>query len=514
MTRAGARLAILLLILVVGIAVAYRACRDTAPGGGERTARPVAGKLVLNGVTIVDVRTGRLDPGMSLLAEGGKIVRVAPAGTLPQGPSAETIDATGRFVVPGYLDLHAHPIGRGDPSADLALMLASGVTGFRQMNGSDELLAQRRAGTLALGSDAPALLAMPGAILTPFNARDPDDAIATVRAQQAAGADFIKVGLVTPEVLLAVLAEAQRLGIPVAGHVPPDLDVLAAARAGMRAIEHLGPSPGLLVDCSSEAAALVRAAPPMPAFIKGPPFQIPFADAIVARLLAKVIVNPVARLPKSEIARLQRVLATQDEASCRRAARELAESGTWMVPTLIRLRTQRFADAPEYAGDPNLRYVTPGTAETWRAVTRSFAETFTPEEKETLRGVYARDLELVKILDSEGVRMLAGSDVVGAGWLVPGFSLHQELDELAKAGLPPLRVLQMATIDGAEFLGRSATMGAVEPGRDADLVLLDANPIESVANLHRIAGVVRAGFYRSERDLEALRRRVAEGVGR
>jgi imidazolonepropionase-like amidohydrolase len=104
--------------------------------------------------------------------------------------------------------------------------------------------------------------------------------------------------------------------------------------------------------------------------------------------------------------------------------------------------------------------------------------------------------------------MMAGSDAVGAGWLVPGFSLHREFDELEKAGLSPLRVLQMATRNGAEFLGRTSSMGSVEPGKDADLVLLDANPIESVQNLHRIHAVVRSGFYRDRADLEALKARV------
>ncbi|HEX2484357.1 MAG TPA: nuclear transport factor 2 family protein, partial [Myxococcota bacterium] len=506
-----ARAALGLLVASAASAVAYYAFREPAPDVVPRAALPVAGKLVLNGVTVVDVRMGRLAPGMSVVADAGKIASVAPVGTPPPDPSAETVDATGLYVVPGYLDLHVHALGHGDPSDDLALMLANGVTGFRQMDGSDELLAQRRAGALPLGRDAPAVLAMPGELLTPFNAGDPAAAIAEVRAQQAAGADFVKVALLAPDVFLAVLAEAQRIGIPVSGHVPADVDVLAAARAGMRSIEHLGPSPGLLVDCSTDTEALVAAAPRMPGLLTAMPVRLPFLEALADRFLQRLLVNPTVRVTATEVHRLERVLATQDDARCRSAARELAATGTAVVPTLIRLRTQRFAGAPEYAHDPNLRYVPAETLATWRSVTREFDEAFSPEQKETLRRLYARDLELVKLLDSEGVRLLAGSDAVGAGWTIAGFGLHQELDQLAAAGLAPLRVLQLATLDGAAFLGRAAELGAVEVGKDADLVLLEANPLESVENLHRIAGVVRAGFHHSKSDLEALKHRVAGG---
>jgi hypothetical protein len=102
--------------------------------------------------------------------------------------------------VPGYLDMHAHPLGGKDPAGALELMLVSGVTGFRQMSGSARLLQQRGTGSLPLPPESPAVLALPGALLTPLNAGTAADAMATIRDQVGAGADFIKVGLVTPEV--------------------------------------------------------------------------------------------------------------------------------------------------------------------------------------------------------------------------------------------------------------------------------------------------------------------------
>jgi imidazolonepropionase-like amidohydrolase len=131
--------------------------------------------------------------------------------------------------------------------------------------------------------------------------------------------------------------------------------------------------------------------------------------------------------------------------------------------------------------------------------------------RRTFANAYPRQLQLAKILADAGVRMMTGSD---GGWLSgPGLTLQEEFVQLAMAGLSPLRVLQMTTINAAEYLGRTSTMGTVEPGRNADLVLLDANPLERVEHLGLIAGVVRAGFHYSREDLNRLRDRVALGRG-
>jgi len=110
-----------------------------------------------------------------------------------------------------------------------------------------------------------------------------------------------------------------------------------------------------------------------------------------------------------------------------------------------------------------------------------------------------------------GVPMMVGTD--GGGFKTPGSSIHQEFDELEKAGLSPLTVLQMATFNPARYLGRESTMGQIAPGQNADIVVLDANPIESVQNLHSISAVIRGGRYYTGMQLEALRQRVAAGRG-
>eukprot|EP01035_Chromulina_nebulosa_P045425 gene45425-61546_t len=116
---------------------------------------PTAGKLLLSGVTIVDTRDGSLTPGMSVLMDKGKILSVGTNDPVSGDQSVERVDAKGKFLVPGYNDMHAHPLGQADPSGTLALMLANGITGFRQMSGSDAVLGERRESRLPITRYSP-----------------------------------------------------------------------------------------------------------------------------------------------------------------------------------------------------------------------------------------------------------------------------------------------------------------------------------------------------------------------
>jgi imidazolonepropionase-like amidohydrolase len=127
----------------------------------------------------------------------------------------------------------------------------------------------------------------------------------------------------------------------------------------------------------------------------------------------------------------------------------------------------------------------------WREVTDKFHK-LPPAMRATDREEYHRQLALTKLFDEAGVWMMVGTD---GGGQAPGQSIHQEFDELARAGLSPLKILQMTTLHPAVFLGRTATMGSIDVGKNADIVLLDGNPVENVWNLHNISGVVHAGFY-------------------
>ena len=489
--------------LFMCFAVLFSGCRKQPL---PKVELPISGKLRLDGVTLVDTHDGKLSLAMSILMNKGSIVSITATGQVSGDPLVPSIDATGRFAIPGFNNMHMHVIDQADSSSVLARMLADGVTGFRQMTGSPELLEERRDGTLPIGKDAPVLLLMPGNLLTPFNAGSTARVADEIRQQKNQGADFIKVGLVSPEVFFAAIAEGTRVGLPVLGHLQEGVDAAQASRAGFRSIEHLGPGDSIWIGCSTEGAALLADAAQHPA-MRAPPIKIPaFVETILMKRLQKRLINPAAFDDAASTTRLQRAFDTYSEARCRALAALFVANHTWNVPTLVRLRTQELADSPEYLSDPALPYIPVESLKAWREVTDKFHK-LPHAMLSTYREAYRRQLALTKLFDDAGVLMMVGTD---GGGQAPGQSIHQEFDELAKAGLSPFRILQMTTLNPAEFLGRTATMGSIDVGKNADIVLLDGNPVESVQNLHKISGVVRAGFYYSQADLDALRARAKE----
>ena len=466
----------------------------------------VSSGLLLTNVTIVDTHTGKLMPNMSVAMDGGKITKIGAASMLAAKGNAHSVDLKGKFLVPGYWEMHAHPIDSPDRADNLTLMLANGITGLRQMSGSDALLADRKKGTLMPASDVPELLAMPGSILLRGNAATVLMAIAEVDKQKAEGADFIKTIDVTPPVFFAALDEATKDGLLYDGHLSPGVDAVKASEAGMRVIEHLGPMETILIGCSTDEAAIRQTMAARAVNAPAPPAAVTLNKAATSDpVLMRQIADPAA------LSRVQHVIDTYSDDKCRKVARVFAAHNTWQVPTLIRERTSEFGDDPVYRNDPNLRYVGPATRQLWESVAQQFSVKMGPAERDTLEQFYALQLKLAKLFADNGVPMLAGSDFGGI-WLVAGFSLHQEFDQLARAGFAPLQVLQMTTLDGAKLLGREARAGSVDEGKDANLVVLDANPVQSVQNLHKIFAVVRGGKFYSRDALDGLKQKVQKDL--
>lgn len=450
--------------------------------------------IALEGVHVVDVRTGEIRRNMTLTISGTTIAALAAHGSTDTN-GVRRIDAHGKFVTPGFLEMHAHVLDAPDPDGYLRVMLSKGITGYRQMSGAYELLAQRTQGPLT-PDDLPQALAMPGPILTPLNAPTPEAAAKEVRSQRDAGADFIKVLDMPPPAFIAALDTARSLGIPLAGHLPANVSPEDASTRGMRAIEHLGPRDTLLSGCSC-AGHRPTAAP------AAPPPMATLSNEERAKLFVRMIANPMLNATPADIERYNRVIDGYDGALCERLAQTFFEHQTWQVPTLIRLHTMEFGDRAAYRSDPALRYVPPTVRDLWESIANDFAARFSPAMRATMERLFALQMGLIAAFRRAHVPMMAGSDL-GGQWVVPGFGLHREYGLLHEAGLTALEVLQMTTIDGAVFLGREASLGTVEVGKQADLVLLDADPTADVANLSAIAGVIRNGVYHSRSDLEHM----------
>jgi imidazolonepropionase-like amidohydrolase len=483
---------------------------------------------IITGVTVVDTRDGTLTPDRAVVIDNGKIVKISGAGTVHAVGVAKVFSATGKFVVPGYLDMHAHVVEGADaPVPPWPLLIANGITGFRQMSGSPELLerGQRLREEIAAGTVvAPEPLALVGRLfnLAPEGGRPgittPAMAIQEVRDQKQAGTDFIKVINVSGDVFFATAKEAKAQGLDLVGHLFPAVSGTAASNAGMRAYEHLGGTLGnIIFDCSSDEVAvrqgliteaLARSARP------GPP---PTPQSI-----RRYLATPTAGLRQGEVAMIQRALDTYSEDRCRELARLLAKNGTWQPATLIRLKTMLMPG--EFQNDPDLKYVAPPLRAMWREVLADF-DGLPAAWKDTFKQLYEYDLRMMNLFKEEGVKVLAGDDL-GGGWVVTGFGLHQEFRELSKAGLSPLEVLQTATLNPAEFLRREpgiglpfqrpavTPMGTVEEGNVGDLVLLDADPTASVENLDRISGVVLKGRYFPKVELDKMKDTVEKAYRR
>ena len=402
-------------------------------------------KVILQDVTVVDTANGKLMPHRTLILEDGKIKTITSA-RVQASAGAQVVNGSGKFVVPGFVDAHAHVTDTATSTPSyFPLLIANGVTTVREE------------------TTIPPIMKL----------------AEKVNADEAAGT------LIAPTVIFQGVEE----------HQPQPLSAFDASNKGiMPSFDHLGAGLGLLLDCSTDADA-IRQDVLANGYKITPPPPMTF------------ILNPRAFDGAVNAPFYQRVLDTYSDAKCKQLADTFAKNNTWQTLTLIRLRTQDWGNDPQYRNDPNLEYVSKERRASWDALGDKYA-TLPASAVDTLKKYYALQLRVSKLMSDDGVKILAGSDVGGV-WLIPGFSLHQEFHQLAEAGLSPLQVLQSTTRNAAEFLGRQSSMGSVDEGKNADLVLLEANPIESAANLDKIDAVVVKGKYLSKADLAKLESDVA-----
>lgn len=463
--------------------------------GGNDAVQVSSGTVITN-ATIVGTEDGSLAAGKSIVIDKGKIQSITDGPVQAVG-SAQTVDGTGMFVVPGFMDMHAHAMVAVDQQPSYwPLMIANGITGIREMGGSAALIqrarqlnAARAAGTV----DAPEVLAIPSDIFQ-GQAITPAQGIQFVDQKLAEGADFIKLVGGGAPVVNAILAEAKTKGAYVAGHLVPSLSALDSSNAGWHTIEHLGSGWGLMLDCAADQADIRQAV--LSGGAASPPFPPTF------------VVNPRVYDGAQNAQFYQRIYDTYTASQCQSLAQAFAKNDTWQVPTLIRLRTQSFGNDPLYRNDPNLIYVDKTRRALWNQLGDQFSSSMPAAAAGTLQQFYGLELRVTKLLSDSGVKMMTGSDIGGV-WVIPGFSLHQEFKELAAAGLSPLTILQMATLNGAKFLHREGDLGTVEAGKSANLVLLAANPLANVANLDQIAGVFLGGKYFAKSELDKMKSDVA-----
>jgi imidazolonepropionase-like amidohydrolase len=429
-------------------------------------ARNASEQIVITHVTVINPGTSSVRPDMTVVIAGDRITAVSDAAGFKAPKNVRLIDGRGQYLIPGLWDMHVHsafgdwfPGGR---DIILPLFIANGVTGVRDMGGDIPVLFEWRkqiaeaqiigprmiiSGPMLDGYLPDGKLRFPSSIAV----TTPESAVAAVDSLKAQGVDFIKVqSEISHDAYFAAAAEAHKQGLPFVGHVPTKVHLEETVAAGQKSIEHLM---GIFEACSGEEDK----------FISG----------------------------KGD---LKLMLTSHDEQKCDALVRLLAKSQTWQVPTLAWQRGGTFLDQRDLKHQPLDKYV----PAYWRDVTwRRFTDEMMPDllrDPLALRQEYfARNLRMVGAMHHAGVPFLAGTDTAPGVYIMPGFSLHDELANFVEAGFTTMESLQTATSNPAKFLGLESSFGSIEPGKTANLILLSANPLDDIRNTQKITCVIANG---------------------
>jgi len=417
-----------------------------------------ADTTVFVNVNVIPMTSEEVLTQQTVIVAGGVVATIGDVDTVPVPEEAIVVDGTDRYLMPGLAEMHAHVPGANSAELDryFTLFVANGVTTVRGMLGQsshlrlrDELLSGKAFGPRLITS---------GPSLNGRSVSGAADGARQVREQYAAGYDFLKIhpGLSAGE-FAAIADVANELGIPFAGHVPAAVGVSNAIGSGIATIDHLDGYMAALMPSNFDPSGGYGG----------------FFDVLLA---GQVNADKIATL-----------------------AAETAQAGVWNVPTqsLIEQLINEVS-VTELRNRADMQYMPAETVDRWIAakeaqqVERGFSPQVAADAIRIRRA-------LILALHEAGGRILLGSDAPQI-FNVPGFSLHNELEFLVASGLTPFEALQAGTVNVAEFLGLDT--GVVQIGRQADLVLLDGNPLETIGNSRRIHGVMVRGDWYSDGDIE------------
>jgi imidazolonepropionase-like amidohydrolase len=448
--------------------------------------------LAITHVTVIDMTGAPARADQTIIIKNDRIAAVGASNTVAIPRGAQILDAHGKFLIPGLVDMHIHLTAAGEPDGSrkfmLPLLLANGITTVRDMGGYLESIRQlqkeiqegKRLGP-RIFTPGPYLDGSPPSFQPSSVVTNSVEAGEDVRQLVALGVDFIKVqSMLSREAYFAIAQVAQREHITFVGHVPDRITAAEAAYAGQHSIEHLT---NVLRGCSREEPKLMREQ-----------LYIPLKQETPGQ-------------SHSRIVQWQRTLL--DSYSPERAAALIAkfkEKDVWQTPTLILLKNDAFptlenTDArvsgfalanPEMKTDVRAKLIPPRTLDIWKESRSAQMPALSPQDSELRAQLLRKSMDIVAQMQKAGVKILAGTDSP-APYVFPGSGLHDELQLLVEAGPTPLEVLQAATKSPAEFLHTAKDSGTIENAKFADLVLLDGNPLEDIRNTHKIQAVILRG---------------------
>lgn len=432
------------------------------------------------GATVIDGTGAAPIADAVVLIENGVIVKVGTMAGFTIPEAARTVDATGRWITPGFVDTHAHltlgPVDMDmssgvpamslvpDPDVPLRTMrslLAYGVTSIRDPGGDPSQLTALRA-AVESGALVGPRMKVAGMVIdrTPFEGlvntvSNEEELRAAVRADADAGVDIVKLYVtLTPELMEAAVEEAHAAGVETVAHTMMT-SWTDAANLGLDNILHIIPgSPQLLTeDSRADYMGMMQRGTQ---FMYGWFEHVDFESAEIREMIEALVRNDVS-----------------------------------VDPTLVIFEGMVRGDDPWYTENPALDLAAPSLVANWRAWF-NFNTGWTPEDFVAGKAAWPRFLEFARRLHEAGVVITAGTDANNP-WIVPGHSFHRELELLVEAGIPELEVLKIATHNGAEVSGLLDVTGTIEVGKSADLVLLTGNPLANISNSRKIEWVMQAG---------------------
>ncbi|HEY8506756.1 MAG TPA: amidohydrolase family protein [Steroidobacteraceae bacterium] len=443
---------------------------------GAAAAAQGASAVLFHNVNVVGMQQEGVQKAQDVLVRDGRIQRIGPTGA---GGNVDRdtiiVEGNGRYLMPGLSEMHAHLPGPGPQQAQntqdlLLLYLAHGVTTIRGMLGNPSHLQLRE--QLEKHEVLGPRLFTAGPSFNGQSTPDIESARSRVREQAAAGYDFLKLhpGL-KRDVFDAIVAEARKANISFQGHVSEDVGVPHALQARQKAIDHL----------DGYVQALVA-----PGCLKGPTAPGAFGIGVVHCVDDKRIADIV---------------------------RQTKAAGTAMVPTAILLHQWvRQPPKEELLARPAARYMPRRVLEGWYDQVRNFigGQAVPQERADRYIGVIR---SLLREMHAQAVPILLGSDAPQV-FNIPGDSALSELALYAETGIPPFDALRTATAAPAEFLGAADRFGTVREGLEADLILIEENPLQDVRAVRKLAGVMARGRWVSREELDKRLNELAARVSR
>jgi hypothetical protein len=408
-----------------------------------------AQRIAFVGVNVLTMDAERAVPDQTVIVSRGVITTVGPTARVTVPPGARIVDGRGKYLMPGLADLHVHLVG--DRATQLALLkafVANGVTTILNVRGTPDHLALRSqvAGGAVLG---PTIYTAGPYVNEPF-VTTPEEVERAVVEQKRAGYDFVKMhGNLSRDAYARLNAVGRRERIPIIGHSPRNLGFEAMFEERQYAVLH---AEEFIYDRTGSSRDVTQLEPLVP-----------------------------------EI------------------ARAAAQAGLWVMPNLTAFRNIALLinDLDAMLARPEMALLPPAIREGWGPSTNPYTRRFGKDRYPAIMALYTMLEKLTRGFRDAGARLLIGTDALNTG-TVPGTSAHDELALLVSAGLTPYEALRAATANAGEFLQRADAVGTIAVGKQGDLLLLDADPLENIANSRRIAGVMVRGVWLPEADIRTL----------